>query len=210
MKNIALGIAVVVLTAVEGVAQTPSPPGATTTLTIYDSAGGGCTLGVSPDQKVQFGEQILMKNGSSNPGTIYQRDGFLERPARRGSGEDHEDARRRLLPIRLRTRSMGSTPPTPAEGPRRAAGQLLHRHVGRPRSALDVALRRAVPDRPGIVAWMEIRHRPTQRRLLGPERQDLLLQGEDRPALRQQENRMVTRPEGRDLADPPETHGGAL
>lgn len=80
MKNIALGIAVVVLTAVEGFAQTPPPPGATTTLTIYDGAGGGCTLGVSPDQKVQFGEQILMKNGSSNPGTIYQRDGFWNVP----------------------------------------------------------------------------------------------------------------------------------
>jgi hypothetical protein len=76
LNRIALGIVVMVLTAVEGVAQTPPPPGNPTTLAIYESAGGGCTLSVTPDQTVRFGEQILMKNNSSDPGTIYQRDGF--------------------------------------------------------------------------------------------------------------------------------------
>lgn len=52
------------------------PPGGGTVLSVLDSAGGGCTLGVSPDPGVSLGERITVRNDSSGATTVYQRDGF--------------------------------------------------------------------------------------------------------------------------------------
>jgi hypothetical protein len=75
MKRLILGIAVVMLSAVEGIAVSPPNPNPTT-LAIYDSADLSCVVGVTPNPTVRFGERITLKNNSSHAGTIYQRDGF--------------------------------------------------------------------------------------------------------------------------------------
>jgi hypothetical protein len=58
------------------VAQTPPPPGSGTVLGVFDSAGGGCTVGVTPNASVGLGERITVRNESSGVATVYQRDGF--------------------------------------------------------------------------------------------------------------------------------------
>jgi hypothetical protein len=75
MKRLVLAIAFVMLSVVESIAVSP-PNLNPTTLAIYDSADLSCTVGATPDPTVGFGERVTLKNNSSDPGTIYQRDGF--------------------------------------------------------------------------------------------------------------------------------------
>jgi hypothetical protein len=57
----------------------PPSPSDSTTLSVVPS-GYGCTLETVPDGNAKFGEMIAMVNGSPTTVTIYQRDGFWQRP----------------------------------------------------------------------------------------------------------------------------------
>jgi hypothetical protein len=90
----------------------------------------------------------------------------------------------------------------PAESSHITPGQLVHGDMGRSRGPRDMALRRAVPDRSRRVARLEVGHVATLRRLPRPEWQDLLLQGEDDPTFREQEDGLVARSEGHHVDHP--------
>lgn len=76
VKRLVLGIVVVIMSAIEGIAQVPPPNLNPTTLAIWDSTDLSCVVGATPNPTVKLGERVTLKNNSSDPGTIYQRDGF--------------------------------------------------------------------------------------------------------------------------------------
>jgi hypothetical protein len=61
-------------------AALPPPPSSSTTLSVLVASSYGCTLETLPDRNAKFGETIAMVNGSSTTVTIYQRDGFWQKP----------------------------------------------------------------------------------------------------------------------------------
>src|SRR5688572_20135902 len=87
-----------------------------------------------------------------------------------------------------------------AESASGAVYELLHGEVGGKRLSHDRAIRGAVPDRPGRLEALEVRHRAAGGGLQRSERQDVLLPSEDDQG-RRRGDELVTRAEGRDLTD---------